>query len=82
MNLYERLFNNENLGENYLNNLNPNSLKRIKNAKAELSLKNANPNIYYQFLRTGYFKLDKQSNNDRLIFNRSVSLRDTWSKKK
>ena len=55
--------------------------KIIKDAKAELSIKDANINSYYQFLRNGYFKLDQLSSKKKIIFNRSVSLRDTWSKK-
>ena len=84
INLYNRLFNNENPLDDksdFLNNYNPKSLKTVKNAKLEPSLKSAKLNSYYQFVRTGYFSLDKKSSNDQLHFNQSVSLRDSWSKK-
>tara|TARA_Y100001970_G_C13930486_1_gene697990 strand:- start:201 stop:845 length:645 start_codon:yes stop_codon:yes gene_type:complete len=84
INLYNRLFNNENPLDDksdFLNNYNPKSLKTVKNAKLEPSLKSAKLNFYYQFVRTGYFSLDKNSSNDQLHFNQSVSLRDSWSKK-
>ena len=84
INLYNRLFNNENPLDDksdFLNNYNPKSLKTVKNAKLEPSLKSAKFNSYYQFVRTGYFSLDKKSSNDQLHFNQSVSLRDSWSKK-
>ena len=84
INLYNRLFNNENPLDDksdFLNNYNPKSLKTVKNAKLEPSLKSAKLNSYYQFVRTGYFSLDKKSSNDQLYFNQSVSLRDSWSKK-
>ena len=84
INLYNRLFNNENPLDDksdFLNNYNPQSLKTVKNAKLEPSLKSAKLNSYYQFVRTGYFSLDKKCSNDQLHFNQSVSLRDSWSKK-
>ena len=84
INLYNRLFNNENPLDDksdFLNNYNPKSLKTVKNAKLEPSLKSAKLNSYYQFVRTGYFSLDKKFSNDQLHFNQSVSLRDSWSKK-
>ena len=58
INLYNRLFNNENPLDDksdFLNNYNPKSLKTVKNAKLEPSLKSAKLNSYYQFVRTGYF---------------------------
>ena len=84
INLYNRLFNNENPLDdksNFLNNYNSDSLKIVKNAKLEPSLRSASLNSFYQFVRTGYFSLDKKSSNDQLYFNQSVSLRDSWSKK-
>ena len=84
INLYNRLFNNENPLDdksNFLNNYNSDSLKIVKNAKLEPSLLSASLNSFYQFVRTGYFSLDKKSSNDQLYFNQSVSLRDSWSKK-
>ena len=57
------------------------SLKLIKNAKLEASLGNADPKSIYQFERTGYFVLDsKDSSENNLIFNRAVSLRDSWAR--
>ena len=84
INLYNRLFNNENPLDdksNFLNNYNADSLKIIKNAKLEPNLNSAKLNFYYQFVRIGYFALDKNSSKNELFFNQSVSLRDSWSKK-
>ena len=85
INIYNRLFNKENPldiqdGENFLENLNLNSLKVINSAQLEPNLKNATLNEHYQFVRNGYFVLDKDSNSNNLIFNQSVSLRDSWTK--
>lgn len=80
--LYDRLFNkvNPNEGGDYTKNINQNSLKVYKNAKLEYSLKNPE-NKTYQFERNGYFIEDsKYSTNNKLIFNRAVSLRDSWAK--
>ncbi|MDD5570850.1 MAG: glutamine--tRNA ligase/YqeY domain fusion protein [Bacteroidales bacterium] len=82
--LYDRLFTKENPddveeGKDYKSNLNPASLKTVK-AFVEPSLKNAKPMEKYQFERTGYFCVDKNSKKDNLIFNRTVTLRDTWAK--
>ena len=80
--LYDRLFLNENPDEDgeFLKNLNPDSCKTFSNSKCEPSL--ANPeNITYQFERNGYFiKDEKESINGKLVFNRAVSLRDSWKK--
>ena len=63
--------------------LNPNSLETISNAKVEPSLKEAQPLEIFQFERVGYFCVDKNRTVEgNLIFNRSVALRDTWSKVK
>ena len=63
--------------------LNPNSLETISNAKVEPSLKEAQPLDIFQFERVGYFCVDKNRTLEgNLIFNRSVALRDTWSKVK
>ncbi|MDP8216959.1 MAG: glutamine--tRNA ligase/YqeY domain fusion protein [Candidatus Kaelpia imicola] len=67
-------------GEDFKSNLNPGSLSVIKNAKLESSLSDAKKSIRYQFERKGYFTLDKDSSKDNLIFNRIVSLRDSWAK--
>ena len=82
--LYDRLFNKVSPDENedidFKNFLNPNSLKEIKNVFIEPCLRKAKKSNYYQFQRLGYFKLDKNSTENDLIFNKTVSLRDTWSK--
>ena len=83
--LYDRLFINENPdeaeeGKDFKSNLNPDSLKII-NCKAEPNLKDAKPEEKYQFERQGYFCVDKESTTDKLIFNRTVHLRDSWAKK-
>ncbi|MCR5593531.1 MAG: glutamine--tRNA ligase/YqeY domain fusion protein [Saccharofermentans sp.] len=64
---------------NYLDYVNPNSLEIIKNAKVEASLKDARKNDRYQFLRIGYFCADnKDSTPEHLVFNRAVSLKDSY----
>jgi len=81
--LYDRLFNVENPGaeEDWLSKLNPNSLEIITNAKLEPSLKNAKPLDKFQFERMGYFCVDtKYSTNEKLVFNRTVTLKDSWKK--
>ena len=81
--LYDRLFISENpeASGDFTDDLNPDSLKIIKNAKLEASLANADPKSIYQFERTGYFVLDsKDSSKNNLIFNRAVSLRDSWAR--
>ncbi|MDC0035810.1 glutamine--tRNA ligase/YqeY domain fusion protein [Chloroflexi bacterium] len=60
--------------------LNPNSLQVIKNAKLEPSLKESTPGNPVQFERLGYFCLDSEDSKDNLVFNRTVSLRDSWAK--
>jgi glutaminyl-tRNA synthetase len=59
--------------------LNPKSLE-IVHGKAEPSLASARPGDRYQFERVGYFCADKSSSEERLVFNRTVELRDTWAK--
>ncbi len=80
--LYSHLFTKENPDEDgdFLENLNPESLVVLKNCKLEPSLKDAKVGENYQFLRKGYFCLDRDSTKERLIFNRTVTLKDTWSK--
>jgi len=58
--------------------INPDSLHTIKTAYAEPSLKSAKFDERYQFLRKGYFCLDKDSSEEKMIFNRTVSLKDSW----
>jgi glutaminyl-tRNA synthetase len=82
--LYDRLFTNENPddveeGESYLKNINPDSLKIIR-AKLEPSLMYAKPEEKFQFERIGYFCVDKYSKEGEPIFNRTVGLKDSWSK--
>jgi glutaminyl-tRNA synthetase len=83
--LYDRLFANENPedveeGKDFLSNLNPNSLEVLSACKVEPGLANAAPGSRYQFERQGYFCVDSDSSTDRLIFNRTVALRDSWAK--
>ena len=82
--LYDRLFKVENPGEldNWLETINPNSLEIIPNAKLEPYLKSAKPLDNFQFERLGYFCVDsKYSTSEKLVFNRTVTLKDTWAKK-
>ena len=84
--LYEHLFSKENPedveeGQDFTANLNPNSLRVIKNALAEPDLKNAKPGDRFQFLRQGYFCADlKDHSAEHPVFNRTVTLRDSWAK--
>ncbi len=83
--IYDRLFLNENPdeaeeGKDFKSNLNPDSLE-IKNGFVEPSLKGAKAETRYQFERRGYFCVDsKDSVEGKLVFNRTVALRDSWSK--
>ncbi len=80
--LYDRLFKVENPSSeegDFKDYINPDSLQTI-NAFVEPSLANATLDNRYQFLRKGYFCLDKDSNNDKLVFNRTVTLKDAWAK--
>jgi glutaminyl-tRNA synthetase len=67
-------------GHDYRANLNPNSLEIIPAAKVEPSLLSAKVNDKFQFERLGYFSVDKDSTSDKPIFNRTVTLKDTWAK--
>jgi glutaminyl-tRNA synthetase len=83
--LYEHLFSKENpddveKGADFKSNLNPNSLEVLKSCRAEPSLADAKPLSRYQFERLGYFCVDPDSRGNRLIFNRTVTLRDEWAK--
>ena len=83
--LYDRLFTVENpAGEkdgDFASFINPNSLEILKECFVEPSLKGASPGSYYQFERIGYFCVDsKDSTEDNLVFNRTVTLRDSWAK--
>jgi glutaminyl-tRNA synthetase len=80
--LYDNLFLTEdpNEGGDYLKNLNPNSLEVLTDCLVEPALRGAKVGDRFQFLRHGYFCVDPDSTPDRLVFNRIVSLRDTWQK--
>ncbi|MDD5680097.1 MAG: glutamine--tRNA ligase/YqeY domain fusion protein [Candidatus Omnitrophica bacterium] len=84
--LYDTLFtkrdpNDTPAGADFTVNLNPNSLEIVRSCYAEPSLKNAVPGSHYQFERLGYFFVDSISEKDgKPVFNRTVTLRDTWAK--
>ena len=81
--LYDRLFKVENLADeegDFKEYINPDSLQIIRPAYLEPSLKNAAIGTSYQFIRKGYFCLDKDSTDEKLIFNRTVTLKDAWAK--
>ncbi len=83
--LYDRLFTAENPSEdkekNFKEFLNPNSLEILTGCKIEPSLAEAKPGDKFQFERNGYFCVDtKYTNEEKLVFNRTVTLRDTWAK--
>jgi glutaminyl-tRNA synthetase len=83
--LYESLFTKEDSndvpeGQEFTANLNPNSLETLTDAKLEPSLASAKPGDRYQFERLGYFCVDPGSTSEKLVFNRTVQLRDTWAK--
>ena len=82
VNLYDRLFTHPNpAGEdNFIEHMNPDSLQTLTECKLEPSLQEANASQHYQFERTGYFILDKYSKPGEHVFNRTVTLRDTWAK--
>ncbi len=80
--LYDRLFQVEDVSEiegDFRNYLNPDSLK-VQMAYAEPALANAKAGEHFQFLRMGYFCLDPDSTEQKKVFNRTVTLRDTWKK--
>ncbi len=81
---YDRLFLEEapdtHEDKNFMEFVNPNSLKVIKEAYLEPYLKSATMNDKFQFQRLGYFTLDKYSTVDKLVFNKTVGLRDSWAK--
>jgi glutaminyl-tRNA synthetase len=83
--LYDNLFSKENPnetaeGEDFTANLNPNSLETLTACKLEPSLADAAPGSRYQFERLGYFCADLDSAPGKLVFNRTVALRDAWAK--
>ncbi len=83
--LYETLFAKENPndleeGQQFTDVLNPSSLEVVEGCKLEPSLAGAAPGVSYQFERLGYFCVDPDSTPNKLVFNRTVALRDTWAK--
>jgi glutaminyl-tRNA synthetase len=83
--LYDHLFTKENPDDveedsDFTANLNPNSLEVLSSCRVEPGLVNAAPGDRFQFLRLGYFCVDSESSPGALVFNRTVSLRDTWAK--
>ena len=84
--LYDRLFVNtspgsDDPGGNFLNDLNPDSIETVTSCRVEPGLLKAKPADVYQFERVGYFCVDsKESRPEALVFNRTVTLRDTWAK--
>lgn len=80
--LYDRLFKAEDPSAegDFKKYINPDSLSVISTAYAEPALKNARLNHRYQFLRKGYFTLDNKDTYQRLVFNRTVTLKDAWAK--
>jgi len=84
--LYDRLFVNpspgsDDPGGNFLNDLNPDSIETVTSCRVEPGLLKAKPEDIYQFERVGYFCVDsKESHPEALVFNRTVTLRDTWAK--
>ncbi len=87
VNLYERLFNVENPSDeskvgSFEENLNPESVSVLTGCKIENGLKDVKPGDTFQFLRLGYFCVDKDSAKDNIIINRTVALKDSWAKVK
>jgi glutaminyl-tRNA synthetase len=83
--IYENLFLKEDPsdveeGKDVLDNLNPNSLELITNAKVEPSLASATVGTRYQFERLGYFSVDPDSKPGKPVFNRTVALKDAWAR--
>ena len=84
--LYDRLFTDptptSHEDKHFLDFFNPDSLKVVSKAYCEPFLKNAIQEDKLQFIRLGYFTPDYDSTSDKLVFNRTLSLKDSWSKKK
>ena len=81
--LYDHLFSKEFPEDgdgDYRDSLNPDSLQVVDGCRLERSLAQARPGARYQFERQGYYCVDSDSSDERLVFNRTVSLRDTWAK--
>ena len=85
MRLYDRLFSAENPydvpeGEDFIASLSPNSLTVLDSVQLEPSVQDLAAGQTVQFERKGYFSLDPDSSGDQLIFNRTITLRDSWAK--
>ena len=85
--LYDRLFmvgnpSDETGVSDYTENLNPNSMIVMPNAKLESGLKGVKTGDTFQFMRQGYFCVDKDSTEDKIVFNKTVGLKETWNNKK
>lgn len=85
--LYDRLFNVENPSDeegvsSFADNLNPQSLVVLEGCLMDKKIENAKPGDTFQFMRQGYFAVDKDSKEGALVFNRTVALKDSFSKKK
>ena len=81
--LYDRLFKSENPAAeegDFKEHLNPDSLKVLNGVYVEPGLAEAAEGVNYQFIRKGYFVLDKDSEPGKLVFNQTVTLKDTWAK--
>ena len=83
VNMYDKLFLTSNPGEleDYLDNLNPDSLKVLKHCKIDADLASSKPGDSFQFMRNGYFTVDKYSTEDNIIFNLTASLKDSFKVK-
>ena len=85
--LYDRLFDVENPSDeegvfSFADNLNPDSLKVLNGCLIDKEIENAKPGDTFQFMRQGYFTVDKDSKPGELVFNRTVALKDSFAKKK
>ncbi len=82
--LYDRLFRVEDVGQaegDFKDHINPDSLTILPAVYAEPAIRDAQPGDRYQFLRKGYFCLDPDTTSDKIVFNRTVTLRDMWKGK-
>ena len=82
---YDKLFKSPNPGEatgNYLDDLNPDSLVILNDAALEEEASRVTMDDYLQFIRNGYYHLDKDSKDGHLVFNRTCTLKDSWAKQK
>ena len=83
MRLYDRLFRSPDPGESGrdpLSDLNPDSLERLLDCKVEPALAVAEPGERFQFERLGYFAVDPDTRPGQMVFNRTLTLKDTWAK--